>query len=139
MIAQAASDSLQLVPDWPTIAIVLGSAQAAFVNSLSNTGNRLQGHSRMARPSVPGHAGKFIIGDCGGRRICVLAGRVHLYEGWTPQQVTFGIRVLGSLGMKTSVSHQRRRRHQPDLPLRAARLHHRSHQSAGPESAHRAE
>lgn len=101
MIAQAASRLAQLVPDWPRIAIVLGSAQAAFINSLTNTQEvAYRDIPGWPAPSVPGHAGKLILGDCGGRRICVLAGRVHLYEGRTPLEVTFGVRVLGSLGTR---------------------------------------
>jgi purine-nucleoside phosphorylase len=49
---------------------------------------------------VPGHAGKLIIGKAHGRLVTVMSGRVHLYEGWTPQEVVFGIRVLGRLGLK---------------------------------------
>jgi len=89
---------------WPSTGIILGSAQASFVDALADKVEipyaEIPG---WPLPSVPGHAGKLIIGAAGGVRVCVLSGRVHLYEGWTPQQVTFGVRVLGRLGMKTLV------------------------------------
>jgi len=104
VIAEAARGLAQLVPDWPRIAIVLGSAQAAFIESLNNTREIPYGQiPGWPSPSVPGHAGKLILGECGARRVCVLAGRVHLYEGRTPQEVTFGVRVLGKLGTRVLV------------------------------------
>jgi len=104
LIAEAATVLAARVPSWPRTGVILGSAQAAFVEALDD---RLEipytDIPGWPVPSVPGHAGKLIIGTVGGVRICVLSGRVHLYEGWTPQQVTFGIRVLGKLGMRTLI------------------------------------
>ena len=89
---------------WPSVAVVLGSAQAAFVSAL-------EGRQEIAYtdipdwpvPSVPGHAGKLIIGKARGRLVTVMSGRVHLYEGWAPQEVVFGLRVLGRLGLKNLI------------------------------------
>jgi purine-nucleoside phosphorylase len=50
-----------------------------------------------------GHAGKLVCGRIGSLAVAVMAGRVHLYEGYTPAQVTFGVRVLGSLGVRAIV------------------------------------
>lgn len=102
---EAAVQALQArVQLWPSTGVILGSAQASFVDALSEkTEIRYAEIPDWPRPTVPGHAGKLIIGTVSATRICVLSGRVHLYEGWTPQQVTFGIRVLGRLGMKTLV------------------------------------
>lgn len=90
--------------EWPKVAVVLGSAQAAFAASLED---KLEiDYSEIPGwpvPRVEGHAGKLIVGTCGGTRVTVMSGRVHLYEGWTPQQVTFGVRVLGLLGLKSLV------------------------------------
>jgi len=104
MIREAAAYLESRLPNWPTTAIVLGSAQAAFVDALQD---KLEiDYSDIPGwpvPSVQGHAGKLIAGTCGKARVTVVSGRVHLYEGWTPQQVTFGIRVLARLGLKTLV------------------------------------
>jgi len=50
-----------------------------------------------------GHAGKLVIGKIGDATVAVMAGRAHLYEGYSPAQVTFGVRVLGSLGVRSMV------------------------------------
>ena len=51
----------------------------------------------MTNPRVPGHEGRFV---AAGRRLdgcLLLQGRVHYYEGYTPEQITFVVRVLRSL------------------------------------------
>ena len=88
----------------PKVAVVLGSGLGAFADELS---------ARLEVPysEIPhwpgstaiGHAGKLIFGRLDGLETVVMAGRAHLYEGYSPQQVAFGVRVLGSLGVKSIV------------------------------------
>src|SRR5205085_3471129 len=54
-------------------------------------------------PTAVGHAGRLVFGSLDGLQIAAMAGRVHLYEGYTPQQVTFGVRVLAGLGVRSMV------------------------------------
>ena len=51
--------------------------------------------------TVEGHSGKLIVGNLGHRRILAMQGRFHYYEGYTMQQVTFPVRVIQELGVKT--------------------------------------
>lgn len=89
---------------WPATAVVLGSAQAAFAAALEERQEiAYTDIPDWPVPSVPGHAGKLIIGKTHGRLVTVMSGRVHLYEGWTPQEVVFGVRVLGRLGLKNLI------------------------------------
>ena len=99
-------------PDWPATAVILGSAQAAFLSALEIT--EAIPYSEIPGwpvPSVPGHAGQLIAGFVGGHAerlepgvpVTVLSGRVHLYEGWSPQQVVFGVRVLGALSLQNLI------------------------------------
>jgi purine-nucleoside phosphorylase len=53
--------------------------------------------------TVQSHAGRWIFGRWAGRPVVLLQGRLHLYEGYSPQAVTFPIRVLQALGVKTLV------------------------------------
>lgn len=55
------------------------------------------------RSTVEGHTGRLVAGTLGGVPVVVMQGRVHFYEGYTPHQVTFPMRVLGSLGVRTVV------------------------------------
>ena len=54
----------------------------------------------FARSTVESHQGRLVFGRLEGHPIVVMAGRFHYYEGWTMQQVTFPVRVLGALGIE---------------------------------------
>lgn len=54
----------------------------------------------FARSTVESHRGKLVFGYLAGHPVVVMAGRFHYYEGWTMQQVTFPVRVLGALGIQ---------------------------------------
>ncbi len=51
--------------------------------------------------TVKGHSGKLLFGKLGGRSVIVMGGRFHFYEGYTPQQVVYPIRVMKQLGIET--------------------------------------
>jgi purine-nucleoside phosphorylase len=88
----------------PTIGVVLGSGLGAFADELSE-------RTDIPYAEIPGwpgstavgHAGKLVIGKLGDLAVAVMAGRAHLYEGYTPAQVTFGVRVLGRMGVRSMV------------------------------------
>src|SRR5580700_5256294 len=88
----------------PRVAVVLGSGLGAFAEELA-------GRTEIPYSTIPGwpsstavgHAGKLALGKIDGVRAAVLAGRAHLYEGYTPAQVTYGVRVLRSLGVRAMV------------------------------------
>ena len=52
-------------------------------------------------PTVPGHAGRLVLGRLGDRPVAVLSGRVHYYEGHDMATVAFATRVVGRLGVRT--------------------------------------
>ncbi|MDR1273833.1 MAG: purine-nucleoside phosphorylase [Odoribacteraceae bacterium] len=53
--------------------------------------------------TVQGHAGQWIVGEIDGRRVIAMQGRFHFYEGYSMQEVTFPVRVMRALGVKTLV------------------------------------
>jgi purine-nucleoside phosphorylase len=103
-IREAAAYLQARLDSWPRSAVVLGSAQASFADALNDAividYREIPG---WPVPVVEGHAGKLMVGRVEGALVSVLSGRVHLYEGWSPREVTFGVRVLGLLGLKTLI------------------------------------
>lgn len=88
----------------PRIAVVLGSGLGAFADELT-------GRAEIPYSEIPhwpastaiGHSGRLVFGSLDGLDIVVMAGRAHLYEGYSAQQAAFGVRVLGSIGVKSVV------------------------------------
>ena len=92
--------ALERLRGWKAeVAIVLGSG----LNSLVSESSESIAYSEFAelpKPSVPGHAGRFVLGKLGSARVIFAQGRVHLYEGHTGRQVTAGIHRLAAAGIK---------------------------------------
>lgn len=88
----------------PRVAVVLGSGLGAFADTLENPAvipySEIPG---WPRSTAIGHAGKLVAGLVEGVPVAVLAGRAHLYEGYTAQQAVFGIRALGRVGVRSLV------------------------------------
>ena len=51
--------------------------------------------------TVEGHSGRLLFGRLGGKEVMALEGRFHYYEGYTMKEVTFPVRVMHELGIKT--------------------------------------
>jgi purine-nucleoside phosphorylase len=88
----------------PRVAVVLGSGLGAFAEELSHPLEI----PYAAIPDWPvstaiGHAGKLVFGKLDGLEMAVMAGRSHLYEGYTAAQVTMGVRVLHRLGVRSII------------------------------------
>src|SRR5687768_8272085 len=88
----------------PELMAVLGSGLGSFADTLQQaTSIGYDTIPHWPTPTVAGHAGRLVVGNCGPRRVCLLSGRSHLYEGRSFDETTFGIRVAGLLGAKTIV------------------------------------
>ncbi len=57
----------------------------------------------FVKSTVMGHAGRFVAGMLGNKPVLMMQGRFHLYEGYTPEQVAYPVRVAGLLGIKSLV------------------------------------
>jgi purine-nucleoside phosphorylase len=92
------------ISDAPDAAIVLGSGLGDFADRLTDATTIPYGDiPHWPASAVVGHAGRLVVGRLGGRRLLVLSGRVHYYEGHALPVVTFAIRVLGRLGVKVLI------------------------------------
>ncbi|HEX5154555.1 MAG TPA: purine-nucleoside phosphorylase [Parafilimonas sp.] len=86
----------------PSIGIVLGSGLGNFTKGMQVDFEI--DYSELPHfpvSTVEGHSGKLIFGNMAGKDIAVMAGRFHYYEGYTPQQVVYPIRVMKMLGVET--------------------------------------
>lgn len=89
----------------PDAAVVLGSGLGAFADELQK---------KVVIPyadipnwpvsTAPGHAGRLVFGQLAEKRVVVLQGRVHYYEGYSMEDVVFPVRAVSAWGVKTYVA-----------------------------------
>jgi purine-nucleoside phosphorylase len=103
--AETATQSiLQRTQLRPRIGLVLGSGLGAFADSLTNpTRIPYSEIPAFPRSTAIGHAGQMVIGKANDVQVTAMQGRVHLYEGYTAQQVAFPIRVFGRMGIRAVI------------------------------------
>lgn len=88
----------------PQIALVLGSGLGAFADEFAEaTRIPYAKIPHFPRSTAVGHAGQLVIGKVDGIAVAGMQGRVHLYEGYLPQEVVFPIRVFSRLGVKVII------------------------------------
>jgi len=88
----------------PRLGLVLGSGLGAVADALTDTVIvPYQEIPNFPQSTVEGHSGRIVAGKLAGVAVIVMQGRVHYYEGYTPAQVTFPMRVLGALGVRAVV------------------------------------
>lgn len=86
----------------PAVGIVLGSGLGSFANEINMEVEIPYGNiPHFPVSTVEGHSGKLIFGELGGKKVVAMAGRFHVYEGYSAEQVVFPIRVLKFLGIET--------------------------------------
>lgn len=82
-------------------AIVLGSGLGRFAESLPHVFSVEYGAIEgLPASGVPGHAGRFVVTNLAERPLLIAQGRVHLYEGWSAQEVVKSIQVMHAIGIK---------------------------------------
>lgn len=87
--------------DTPEIGIILGTGLGKLIDHI--TIEKEISYSEIPNfpvATVEFHAGKLIYGMLEGKKVIVMQGRFHLYEGYTLQEVTFPVRVLEQLGIQ---------------------------------------
>ena len=101
-ILETAAWIKEKMPNKPQIAIILGTGLGRLSEKIEKT--LCIPYSSIPNfpvSTVEGHSGQLIFGKLGGKDIMAMDGRFHYYEGYSMQEVTFPIRVMYELGIKT--------------------------------------
>ena len=86
----------------PEIAITLGSGLGDLAEQLTDAVQIPYGDiPHFPVSTVAGHKGQFVVGKLEGREVLCMQGRFHYYEGYSMKEVTFPVRVMRELGIKT--------------------------------------
>ena len=88
----------------PEILMILGSG-------LGQLGDRVEHPIFVPYPEIPyfkhstapGHKGRFVFGILAGKKVAVMQGRMHLYEGYSPEDAAYAVRVMKLLGVRTMI------------------------------------
>jgi len=88
--------------DSPEIGIILGTGLGQLVDELEIIKSISYNHiPNFPSATVEFHKGKLLYGNLAGKRVVVMQGRFHVYEGYSLQEVTFPVRIMEKLGIKT--------------------------------------
>ncbi|WP_374712382.1 purine-nucleoside phosphorylase [Symbiobacterium terraclitae] len=88
----------------PKVGLILGSGLGDLADQVEGAVRIPYGEiPHFPVSTVPGHAGQLVIGHLEGQPVVAMQGRVHFYEGYTMEQVTFPVRVMRALGVETLI------------------------------------
>ncbi|MDG1422350.1 MAG: purine-nucleoside phosphorylase, partial [Flavobacteriaceae bacterium] len=86
----------------PEIGIVLGTGLGQLINEIVMEQEIAYADiPHFPKATVEFHSGKLIYGILSGKKVIVMSGRFHLYEGYNYWEVTYGIRIMHQLGITT--------------------------------------
>lgn len=103
-IKETASFINNIIKDTPDFAIVLGSGLGALKNEVEAIHTiDYSDIPNFPQTTVVGHGGKLIYGILEGKKVLMMSGRFHYYEGYSMETVTFPFRVFGVLGIKNLI------------------------------------
>ena len=88
--------------DNPEIGIILGTGLGQLINEIDILAQASYNHiPNFPTATVEFHKGKLIYGELSGKKVVVMQGRFHVYEGYSLQDVTFPVRIMEKLGIKS--------------------------------------
>jgi len=88
----------------PLVGIILGTGLGGLVKEV--TVEHVLPYNEISNfpvSTVEGHNGKLIFGKLGGKDVMAMQGRFHFYEGYDMKQITFPVRVMKAMGVKTLI------------------------------------
>ena len=94
----------QQITQSPEVLLILGSGLGDVTNEISKeTEISYKEIPEFPFSTAPSHVGNLVSGNFNGRQVLVMQGRLHLYEGWSANEIAFPIRVAKSLGIKKMI------------------------------------
>lgn len=104
MVKEAVRRIRRECPAVPSLGIILGSGFGPLVEEVER-GCAIPYSTipHLRAPTVHGHQGFLVLGRFADTNVAILQGRIHLYEGHTPGDVTFPVRVLARLGVRSLI------------------------------------
>ncbi|MBE7174833.1 MAG: purine-nucleoside phosphorylase [Mucilaginibacter polytrichastri] len=86
----------------PEVGIILGTGLGKLVNEIETEHTLMYSNiPNFPISTLEFHSGKLIFGTLSGKRVVAMQGRLHYYEGYSMQQITFPVRVMKALGIAT--------------------------------------
>jgi purine-nucleoside phosphorylase len=103
-IKQSAQYMKEKVKDLPEIGLILGSGLGVLADEIENPVKiPYEEIPNFPVSTVEGHAGQLVFGTLKGANVVAMQGRFHFYEGYDMKKVTFPVRVLKEMGVKTII------------------------------------
>ncbi len=98
------TEFLKEYTDKPEVGIILGTGLGKLVNEIDiKESISYSDIPNFPVSTVESHAGRLLIGKLNGKKVLAMQGRFHYYEGYTMKQITFPVRIMNKLGIKTLV------------------------------------
>jgi purine-nucleoside phosphorylase len=100
-VAETAAFLVEKIGRRPETAVITGTGLGSAVGELDHpVGLDYADIPHFPVSTVVGHSGRLLSGDLAGHPLVVMQGRFHLYEGYSPLEVTFPVRVMQALGVR---------------------------------------
>lgn len=87
----------------PEIGIVLGSGLGEIADTYKEYAISYSNIPGFIKSTIPGHKGQLVFAHIAGKKVVMMQGRTHYYEGYSMQEITYPIKVMKKLGVKTLI------------------------------------
>ena len=87
----------------PETGIVLGSGLGELADEFCDISINYSDIPNFVKSSVKGHKGRLVFADINGKKVVMMQGRNHFYEGYTMKEITYPVKVMKKLGVKTII------------------------------------
>lgn len=92
---------MKAIGEVPDVAVVLGSGLGKLADEVDGAVRIPYGEiPGFMSSTAPGHAGELVFGRIKDKRVLLMNGRFHIYEGYRPQDIVYPIRVMSKMGVK---------------------------------------